>query len=723
MSVVTDLPQTLVDLAQAKGVSTEYWDWQGRHTHIPEDALRKVLTALGEDVSDDETVAESLRRAQELPWRRVLPPTVVARAPYPYRVYVHVPHGTGVRVHVELEGGAGRHDLVQVQHDREPAQIDGLLVGEAAFDIPADLPLGYHELVAEVDGEVGPPFVDSLRAALVTVPDRLELPPSLGERPATGLMTQLYQVRSGRTWGIGDLGVLRELCSWAARDHGHDFVLVNPLHAAEPVAPLEPSPYLPTSRRFVNPLYIDMDAIPDADRLGEQTRQQVADLAEQAAGLNRSEVLDRDGAWTLKRQALRAVFAELAPDQAERLQPWYEAEGEGLLRFATWCALAEVHGPRWDTDWPEELRDPGSESVADVQRELAGEISFACWLQWVLQEQLDQVQAAALDAGMRIGVVHDLAVGIHPEGADAWSLRTDLARGVTVGAPPDQFNQRGQDWSQPPWRPDRLAQHRYLPYREMVQAVLQDSGGIRVDHVIGLFRLWWIPEGHAPTDGAYVRYDHEAMIGILMLEAHRAGALVVGEDLGVVEPWVREYLTSRGVLGTSVLWFEWGDDGQPLPPEAYRRLCLATVTTHDLPPTAGYLGLRHVDLREELGLLTRPVEEERAAEEATVRAVVEAHVSAGHLAPADREDVAAVQAAMHAWIEATPSVLRGVALTDLVGDVRAINQPGTDEEYPNWRLPLADAQERPLLLEDVVRGSRGGQAQAAGAPDVRPDLR
>ena len=704
VSVSSSLPPQLVDLAQAKGVSTDYWDWQGRHTHIPEGALRKVLTALGEDVSSDVATEASLARARVAPWQRTLPATVVARLGHPCRVLVHVPHGRAVQVQALLEGGEVQ-PLVQVEHNVAPAEVDGVLVGEAAFEVPADLPLGYHQLMADVEGELSPSLAATRAAALVVVPDQLDLPASLAAKPAAGLMTQLYQVRSKRSWGIGDLGVLRGLAGWAARERGHDFVLVNPLHAAEPVAPIEPSPYLPTSRRFVNPMYIDVDMLPGAEHLRPVTREAIAALAEQAAPLNRSTVLDRDASWTLKREALRRAYDDIAPHQQGTLSRWREVEGEGLERFATWCVLAETHGPMWDTDWPEGLRDPRSSSVAAVRRERAEEIDFVCWLQWVAQQQLAEVQESALEAGMRLGVIHDLAVGIHPEGADAWALGDALARGVTVGAPPDQFNQRGQDWSQPPWRPDRLAELGYAPYREMIRGVLRDAGGVRIDHIIGLFRLWWIPEGHAPTDGAYVRYDHEAMIGILALEAHRAGALVVGEDLGVVEPWVREYLTERGILGTSVVWFEWGEDGRPLPPQAYRRLCLATVTTHDLPPTAGYLGLRHVDLRDELGLLTRPVEEERAAERATLDIVEETLVAAGVLPPEHRGDVPRVTAALHDWLAETPSLLKGVALTDLVGDVRTINQPGTDEEYPNWRLPLAGPDEQPLLLEDVVAGS------------------
>jgi 4-alpha-glucanotransferase len=301
--------------------------------------------------------------------------------------------------------------------------------------------------------------------------------------------------------------------------------------------------------------------------------------------------------------------------------------------------------------------------------------------------------------------VHDLAVGVHPVGADAWGLSDVLAHHVTVGAPPDAFNQQGQDWSQPPWRPDRLAELGYAPYRDMLRTVLRHAGGVRVDHIIGLFRLWWVPSGLGPAKGTYVRYDHEALIGILALEAHRAGAFVVGEDLGTVEPWARDYLRERGILGTSILWFEknW-DTGTPLPPQQWRELCLATVTTHDLPPTSGYLAGEHIELRQRLGLLTRTIEEEIEADTREREAVLDQLRSLGLLSPqgTERDQVEA----LHRFLTWTPAKLLGVALADAVGDRRAMNQPGTNDEYPNWRLPLADGVGRPVLLEEVATSIR-----------------
>jgi 4-alpha-glucanotransferase len=280
-----------------------------------------------------------------------------------------------------------------------------------------------------------------------------------------------------------------------------------------------------------------------------------------------------------------------------------------------------------------------------------------------------------------------------------------FAQGVTVGAPPDAYNQAGQDWNQPPWRPDRLAELAYRPFRDLVSSVLRHAGGIRVDHVIGLFRLWWIPEGAPPTTGTYLHYDHDALVGILALEAHRAGAVVVGEDLGTVEPWARDYLRERGILGTSVLWFEYTDDGRPLPAERWRAECLASVTTHDLPPTATYLAGGHVMLRHDLGLLTRPLAEEVAADQHERAAWLDELVRAGELGAVDA-DPDEVVAALHRYLGRAPSRLLCLALTDAVGDRRTQNQPGTIDEYPNWRVPLSRADGSPMLLEDVIADER-----------------
>ncbi len=346
--------------------------------------------------------------------------------------------------------------------------------------------------------------------------------------------------------------------------------------------------------------------------------------------------------------------------------------------------------------------------MAGFRDEHADLVDFHMWLQWLLDEQMGATQAAARAAGMPIGIMHDLAVGVHPEGSDAWALQDVLARGVSVGAPPDMYNQMGQDWSQPPWRPDALAEAAFVPFRDMLRTVLGHAGGLRIDHVLGLFRLWWVPQGFPAYAGTFVRFDYDAMLSILMLEAHRAGALVVGEDLGTVEPWVQEVLAERGILGTSILWFE-TMEGVIRDPHDWRRDVLASVTVHDLPPTAGYLRDEHVRIRAELGLLTTPEETERANADRERQAwaeVLRRHDWLGWDVNLDTDEgLEELVVALHRAVAASPARLVGVSLPDVVGDRRAQNQPGTDQEYPNWRVPMTDGAGHPVTLERLMEGS------------------
>ncbi|WP_091411065.1 4-alpha-glucanotransferase [Friedmanniella luteola] len=705
---MADLDPTLHALADAFSIATDYWDWQGRHTTVSPTTLVAVLAALGVDASTPESAAAALAQQELAPWRRLLPACRAVREGGTATVPVHAPEGGTLELWVELEVG-GRRDVALPAQAGSTRQVDGRPVAELEVALPADLPLGYHRLCARTGAA-------QAEMTLIVTPQRLALPARLAAQ-GWGVAAQLYSVRSQQSWGVGDLADLEDLAVWAAAEHGADFVLVNPLHAAEPVPPMEPSPYLPTTRRFTNPLYLRLERVPEYATAADEQRRQVDAL--RAAALppapdgQGAAPIDRNRAWAAKRAALEVVFdAGRTPGRERAFQAYRAREGRGLQDFATWAVLAEQQGTEVG-GWDERYRHPSSPAVAEFAARHAREVEFQCWLQWLLDEQLAAAQQAGLRAGMALGIMHDLAVGVHPAGADAWSLQDDYARGITVGAPPDPYNQNGQNWSQPPWRPDRLAETAYAPFRSMVSTILRHAGGIRVDHVIGLFRLWWIPAGQGPTEGTYVRYDHEAMIGILALEAHRAEALVVGEDLGTVEPWVRDHLRDRGILGTSILWFEfdWEGDGKPLPPQRWRELCLASVTTHDLPPTAAYLAGDHVRLRDRLGVLTRPLAEELAAAQEERRAWCDELVRAGLMSEGAGEEEMIV--ALHRFLTRTPSRLLCVALTDLVGDRQAQNQPGTTDEYPNWRVPLTGPAGDPLSLEDVLTSPR-----AAGLAEV-----
>ncbi|MGW3019270.1 4-alpha-glucanotransferase [Streptomyces longwoodensis] len=671
--------EELSRLAELHGVATSYSPSPDRTVPATATAVTRALAALGVDASTPQALRAALAARERHLRERLLPPTVVAWSGSPVPALTALPDGT--RLHVTTEGGDTRTSL------------DGL-------------PPGVHELTATApDGR-------TTRSHLVVAPPRL---PSVPGR-SHGLLVQLYSLLSSRSWGMGDLGDLAELTGWAGRDLGVGFVQVNPLHAAVPGTPTDPSPYRPSSRRFPDPVHLRVEDVPEYAYADDQEtlrslRERAARL--RAAVLEKGELIDRDAVWDLKRQALELVArVPLGPGRDAAHRAFLAEQGQALEDHATWYALAEVHGSDW-TRWPDGLRDPRSAETARARAELRDRVDFHKRLAWLTDTQLTDAQRAAREAGMAVGIVHDLAVGVHPEGADTWAQQEYFAAGMSVGAPPDAFNARGQDWGLPPWRPDRLAACGYAPYRSLLRALFRSAGALRIDHVMGLFRLWWVPQGEPPTQGTYVRYDAEAMLAVLVLEASRAGALVIGEDLGTVEPGVRERLRERGVLGTSVLWFErdWTGDGHPLPPESWRADCLATATTHDLPPTAARLSGEHVELRDRLGLLTRPLDVERAEAAADIAewrevlarlGLAAAGSGAGEGGSSEEAEVQAV----HRFLLRTPAHMVGVWLPDGVGDRRPQNLPGTWDQYPNWRLPVADAEGRPVTLEEVAASPR-----------------
>ncbi len=609
-----------------------------------------------------------------------------------------LPPGTALTVEPERPPGA-----------TEPPQPLRTRVPEAPAPAPPDEgtptwwtepPPGVHRITVRAPGHRHD------TAVLVVAPDRVPQPPA----GTHGFLVQLYSLLSARSWGMGDLGDLADLAAWSGRTLGTGFVQVNPLHAAVPGGPTDPSPYRPSSRRFPDPVHLHIESLPEYGHVFDRAALDALRLDAAALSdtvLNKGALIDRDAVWELKRQALELVVrVPLTPGRRAAYCDYLAEQGRALEDHALWCALAEVHGPRW-RDWPAGLRDPRSPQTARARTELMDRVDFHCRLAWLTDTQLAAAQHAAREAGMAVGIVHDLAVGVHPDGADTWAQQDAFAHGMSVGAPPDAFNAQGQDWGLPPWRPDALAASGYAPYRALLRGLLAHAGALRIDHVMGLFRLWWVPEGRPPTEGTYVSHDAEAMLAVLVLEAHRAGAAVVGEDLGTVEPGVREALARRGVLGTSVLWFErdWDGDGRPLAPERWRRDCVATATTHDLPSTAARLTGDHVTLRHRLGLLTGTLEQE-LAEEVTGTAEWLACLARLRLLPEGEGDEEAAVRAVHRFLLRTPARMTGIWLPDTVGDRRPQNVPGTWDQYPNWRLPVADPEGRPVTLEEIVASPR-----------------
>ena len=637
----------LAELAAAHGVATAYNDGDRRPVEVDEEVVVEVLGLLDVDAGTPAARADALARTRAEAARGLLPGTIGTRSD---------------RAH--------------------PLPVPGVLTGEdgssrtVTGEIPAGLAPGWYRL-ATAEQEV-------------TV---VVAPPALPAAPRSwGWMLQLYALHSRASWGIGDLGDLREFAEHA-RGQGASAILLNPLHAITPVPPVQPSPYTPSSRRFATPLALRVTDLPEYGAADAATRAEVDALRPETVG----DRIAHDRVWAAKRSAF-----ELLWHAAGRPEPVGPAPD--LVDFATYCALAERFGGRW-TLWPAELRHPASEAVARARRDLAPRVAFHGWLQQRVAGQLAAAREAA--RGMPLGVIHDLAVGCDPEGADAWALQDVLRLDVSVGAPPDAFNQRGQAWGLPPWRPDRLAETGYAAYRDMLRALLGHADGLRIDHVAGLFRLWWVPPGRSPDRGTYVHYDAAAMLAVLTLEASRAGAAVVGEDLGTVEPEVTEALHSRNMLGSTVLWFARDPerDDRLMPPAQWPEEAVATISTHDLPTAAGFLSGEHVRARAGLGLLDDvPAEERRAA--ADRDELVALLVAEGVLTSADAPEEEIV-VAMHALLARSRCRLVLASPYDVVGETRQPNLPGTIDEYPNWRLPL------PLSLEELRDDPRVTRVVAA----------
>ncbi|HEX5367649.1 MAG TPA: 4-alpha-glucanotransferase [Acidimicrobiales bacterium] len=522
--------------------------------------------------------------------------------------------------------------------------------------LPPDLPIGYHELHPLDGGPV---------TRLVATPGRCHLPADLR---AWVLAVQLPTCRSAASWGVGDLADLRSLGAWAA-GRGAGMVAVSPLHAPLPLDRVQPSPYFPSSRRWLSPLALRVEDVPGAAGSAE-----VAALAPRARGLNSGAVVDRDAAWALKRRALEAVWSAGVADRA--FEAWRAAMGEPLETYARFCALAEHHGSGWRS-WPPEHRHPAAAGVAAFGAARADRVAFWAWLQYLADGQLREVEEA-------VPLLTDLAIGVDPDGADAWIHQDALAHGVRVGAPPDEFNRRGQDWGLPPFTPHGLRDAAYEPLARLWRAAMGRGGGLRIDHVMGLFRLFWIPPGGEPADGAYVRYRGDEMLAVLAIESARAGTVVVGEDLGTVEPEVRAALAGADVLSYRLAWFE--DE----PPERYPARALAAVTTHDLPTVAGAWSGEDAADQHAAGI--EP--DEQALDRLRRRLTDLTGLGPG----AAVEDVIV---AVHRRLAAAPSALVAATLEDALASPRRPNLPGTTDERPNWSIalpsPLEEVMEDPLV--------------------------
>jgi 4-alpha-glucanotransferase len=703
-SVSLDRP-ALRRLADRLGIHASYLDQSGGEERITSDATReRLLAAMGIDASTEERAAAALRTLRREARAQLIAPVRVVRqrSRGVRRVRIRVP---------ELDVHEMRWTLTLRTEDGIESRWRGAFHGGTArlvtLELPTAPPLGYHDLEIDLDAE-GTHRCATQR--LIVVPARCTPPEAkLRGRRAFGITANLYTIRSARNWGAGDISDLATLAEWTARAGGA-FVGVNPLHALRNEG-YDVSPYSPITRLFRNPLYLAMEAVPEL-RHDAWAREQIASpaLQRELAELREAPMVDYGRVMAIRAPLLASlhrtfVQRECAPNTARGREytAFVAREDPQLTQFATFMAIAEREGPD-ARQWPEPLRDANGEAVASLRRELADRVDFHRWIQFEIDRQLGCAAADASRAGLALGVYQDLAVGSAPSGSDVWANPGLFVPQATVGAPPDMYSDEGQNWGLPAINPHVLRETRYDYWIRLLRAGFRHAGALRLDHALGLFRMFWVPLGASAREGTFVKSFANDLFGILALESVRHGSLVVGEDLGTVPPEVPGVLARWGVLSSKVLVFERDfHSGRFRRAEDYPRLALATVDTHDLPPLVGWLQQRDIVLRSEVGDLTDPQQQRHMhdARASDRRALIDMLIEAGLLPDSAREEVDAetLIAALHTFIRRTPSALVGLSLDDLARESEPVNIPGIwQDKYPSWSRRMRETLE--ALLAD-----------------------
>jgi (1->4)-alpha-D-glucan 1-alpha-D-glucosylmutase len=739
---------TLDTLCAHVGLAPQYDDFWGHVQHVPPEALRELLEAMGLEAGSPEAIAATLARLEAEDAQQAMPAAVVVRQGEPAQLQGWLPATAPSVRHVwTLECDNGE-------------RFDGLLVMPEAdagrprwrfqVDVPPGVRLGYHRFRVR-RAEHGTASPDLAHTDLIVAPSRCYRPAALkqGER-LWGPCIQLYALRSGKNWGIGDFSDLRRLLETLAAQ-GASFIGLNPLHALFPHEPERASPYSPSSRNALNVLYIDVEAVPDfAECRFARDRVLGPEFQQRLQGLRDAGFVDYDGVAAAKFEVLemlfkhfetRHLFADTRRGRAFRA--FQQSRSPDLRNHALFDAL-QMHFFSQDRNiwgwslWPAEYRDIRSPKVAEFARENEARIECFEYMQWQAEQQLQAAHARAESLGMPIGLYRDLAVGVNEGGSETWAHPTLYALGAHVGAPPEEYNQTGQDWGLPPAIPSKLRQQAYRPFIDTLRANMRYAGALRIDHVMALMRLFWVHPRHGAKGGAYMAYPFDDLMGILALESHRHRCLVIGEDLGTVPPRMREAMHAQDLLSYCPLFFEREAGGRFKPPASWSPQALAVVSTHDLPTLRGFWRGEDVDLRARLGLFPS---EERRGEAIVARAQDRAQLllaleheglmpEGGSVHPPSMTDTTpAFTDAVYTYLGRTPAQLVGVQLEDLTQQLIQVNVPGTHEQqFPNWRRKLDTAIEelasdpRLLSLGEVLRRARPSAATPQGLAHGLPPL-
>jgi len=711
-------PAVIERMARLRGIGDAYHDYRGELRYFSAATKRGLLRAMGCEVDDPDAAARELSGLEVARWRKFLPPVAAAHGA---RIGIDInvtarEFGAALVWSVRFEDGSRREGATSTADCREiwRGEVEGSWITRRHLELPFDLPPGYHDLEAKIAGGAAE------RCLLIVSPARCYAPAAiLDGRRLWGVAVQLYTLRSRDNWGMGDFSDLKLLIRWAAA-HGAAFIGLNPLHALAPADPDRSSPYSASSRHFLNVLYIAVPLVPEYQECAAaQARLSEPDIAQRLCELRARDLVDYRSVTVLKFEILALLYGDFCDrhlafgtERARAFRAFVAAGGELLQMHARFDALdryfAETRGQAsgW-LNWPQEFRNVAGEAASGFAAEYPAKIEFFAYLQWLAHEQLRDAQALTRELGMPIGLYGDYAVGANPSGSETWSDRDSYCMGAEIGAPPDPLALKGQGWGIPPQDPSVMQSQRLQGFVRLIRNNMRFYGALRLDHVMALFRQWWVPAEFSSTDGAYVHYPLEQLLTVLALESTRSACLVVGEDLGVVPDEMRRAMPEYGLYHYKVLLFEKLQDRFRRPGE-YIRDALATATTHDMPTLRSYWEGRDIDLRHRLNLYpSAEVEGDVVRERERDRELLlDALRSEGLMPvqPATPQDAftADLAHALHLYLARSATALVALQIEDLLGETLPVNVPGTDREYPNWQRKLSADIEDMALREDLA---------------------
>jgi len=692
-------------LARLRGIGDAYYDYRGQLRSFDAQTKSAILSAMGERTGDRDALAAAVAGLETARSRMLMPPLAAANGP---RIGLDLnvsatEFGASLLWSLRLEDGT-RSDGVASTADLPElwcGDVEGTWMTRRRFELPPELPPGYHELEARMAGGA------RHRCLLIISPPHCFEPPAItAGRRLWGVSLQLYSIRSRQNWGIGDFSDLQNVVRWFAA-RGAGFIGLNPLHALFTADPRLASPYSASDRHFLNALYIAVPAVAEyAACAAAQALAADASFERRIDALRGAGMVDYVGVAALKFEVLALLHRQFREShiaartpRAAAFHEFVSAGGASLQRYARFDALDRHFRRTQGTaagwmSWPQEYRDADGAAAAGFAAENPEAIEFFLYMQWLADQQLHDAQSLARRLGMAIGLYGDYAVGAHGSGAEIWADPGNYRLAAEIGAPPDRLAQNGQGWGIPPPDPQAMQRQCLQGFARLIRANMRHYGALRLDHVMALFRLWWVPAGASPAAGAYVHYPLQQLAAVLALESARAACLVVGEDLGVVPEEVRAAMRGYGLYHYKVMWFE-KENGGFRPPEAYPRRSLATVSTHDLATIRGYWEGLDIELRERLKLYphAEACAQEFLEREADRGALLAALHDQGIAPPAPvlpQEAYTPLLAqALHRFLARSGAALAALQLEDLLGMSAPVNVPGTNEEYPNWRRKMS----------------------------------